>query len=154
MAIAEKDEKKKRIAERLYIEEGEQVDEIAKVVGSSSRTISRWANQGEWKKQRDILLASPHKIKAYMDRIILQVMEGKDAEGNPIDAKMMSLKADSISKMVTSRSKVGDKITANTAFSVLKDFNFFLSQMNPDLAKKITEYQYLYIQQKGEGEIT
>uniref|UniRef100_UPI001C124101 hypothetical protein n=1 Tax=Flammeovirga sp. OC4 TaxID=1382345 RepID=UPI001C124101 len=147
MALSkEKNEKKKSIAERLYINDGEDCEEISKFVGVTVRTVRRWADNGDWKKQRELFLASPHKIKGYMDKIILDVMEGKE---DPNIAK----KADAIAKMVLSREKVDTRITVHTVISTFKEFNLFLSQIAPDIAKSITEYQYLFIQQKGDQEI-
>ncbi|WP_345369325.1 helix-turn-helix domain-containing protein [Algivirga pacifica] len=140
-------EKKKAMAERLFINDGESTQKIAEFMGVTERTIQRWVKEGDWQKRRELLLSAPHKIKEYLDKMILDSMK-EDS-----DSGALAKKADAINKMVSAREKMGDKITANTVVSVFKEFNHFLIEIDNQFAAQLTKYEMQFVQHKAELEV-
>lgn len=140
-------EKKKALAERMYINDGESAIQIAATVGVTKNTIHRWIREGNWEERRKQILTAPHKIKEFLDGYMLKIIEQNEI--TDVDVK----KADALVKVSAARDRLDDGINVYAVVSIFKEFNNFLTDVNTDFVVMLTEYQKMFIQYKGEAEL-
>ncbi len=135
--------KKRAIAERMYINDGDNVPKIAKVLEVSESSVYRWANgkknQLPWQEQRQGILTSPHKIKQRIDEEMLKAVNGEDYDKTLGDFLAKTLKA---------RNSVDKEISIHLIIDVMKEYDFFLSNNYPDLLNDSIKVSSAFIAHK------
>lgn len=129
---------KKELAEKLFIEDGLTAKEISSMIGISEQTLSRWRKEGNWENKRNEFLAAPHKIKEVLMKELKSIATG---EGSTIDADALA----KVSKVIESLSS---RTSVQVIFSVLKEFDNWMSDQEPKMAISFLEWHKRFLQHR------
>lgn len=117
-----KNDRKRAIAEDLYINNGETFKAIAEIVGVSENTVGTWAKKYNWKERKMNLATAPHKIKEALLEQLESVVKGE----KPI------FNSDDIAKITRALERVDKKISNQMVISVIKEFDSWLLSIDID----------------------
>ncbi len=121
-------EKKRALAERMFIHDGMTCKAIAGDLDVSEQTLSRWrkGREGEkdWDLRRSQHLAAPHVLRELLLKELQVVAEGNKSN---IDADALI----KISKVIEALS---DKVSVQLVLSVFKEFDNWMVQQDPKAA--------------------
>lgn len=134
----------REMARLLYVEQGLDAKEVAQMLKVSELTMSKWvnANNAEWKNLKAARTLSPDKlIRMYYEQSEAIVQQAKDD-----DRPISSGDADALNKLASAIQKLDKKIDPSITMSVLRNFNNYLIQINPELAKQCAAYQMEFVQ--------
>jgi len=145
------DEDIREKAERLYVEEGLPVAEIATKISIPAQTIYRWvaAAKGkdgfDWDEQRKIFLLSPQAmVNIYLGlfkRWILKIQKDIDLMANP-------QVADAIAKHISSLKKLDPRFNyLGAILDVIQITDEYLGKHDPPLREQMKKH-WLEIQKK------
>lgn len=142
-----KERAEKRDFARLLYLQGEEQKTIAKRIGISEVTISKWANDGGWQELRAAQnITRPelvNKILRSIDRILDKALSSDEVDAG--FGKQLKSFSDAI-KAIDSKANVVDVIESFIAFGRWMEYRMTIdSEVTPELLKKITHYQDLYI---------
>lgn len=142
-----KERAEKRDFARLLYLQGEDQKTIAKRIGISEVTISKWANEGGWQELRAAQnITRPelvNKILRSIDRILDKALSSDEVDAG--FGKQLKSFSDAI-KAIDSKANVVDVIESFIAFGRWMEYRMTIdSEVTPELLKKITHYQDLYI---------
>jgi transcriptional regulator with XRE-family HTH domain len=142
-----KDRAEKRDFARLLYLQGEEQKTIAKRIGISEVTISKWANDGGWQELRAAQnITRPelvNKILRSIDRLLDKALSSDEVDAG--FGKQLKSFSDAI-KAIDSKANVVDVIESFIAFGRWMEYRMTIdSEVTPELLKKITHYQDLYI---------
>ncbi|MEG0698028.1 phage terminase small subunit-related protein [Algoriella sp.] len=129
---------KKELAEKLFIEDGLTAKDISSMIGISEQTLSRWRKEGNWENKRNEFLAAPHKIKEVLMKELKSIATG---EGSTIDADALA----KVSKVIESLSS---RTSVQVIFSVLKEFDNWMSDQEPKMAIAFLEWHRRFLQHR------
>lgn len=133
---------KKKQAYKLFVEQGLDAREIHEMLGISENTISKWRGKENWDKQRAIRQLSPDKlISHYYEQSEKIVRKAKEEE-----RALSASEADALNKLASAIQKLDKKVDSSISMSVLRNFNNWLVQINPEAAKTLIEFQTYYVQ--------
>lgn len=140
-----KNDRKRAIAENLYINNGESIKSISETVGVSENTISTWSKKYNWKERKMNLAVAPHKIKEALLEQLDSVVKGE----KPI------FNSDDIAKITRALERVDKKVSTQMVISVMKELDSFLLSIDMDdkLLEKSLDLHKQFIQfriMKGE----
>lgn len=135
----------KEWAKELYIRGERTQKEIAATVGVAEKTIGRWVESEQWDKMRKTLLSTKqeqlHMLYDILDRLNKEgkkTLEDDDPDTNPNSDAIIKI-TNAIKKLET-QTGIGEMIDTGTRF--IK----FVSIENLELAKEITHWFDLFIQ--------
>ena len=142
-----KERAEKRDFARLLYLQGEEQKTIAKRIGISEVTISKWANEGGWQELRAAQnITRPelvNKILRSIDRILDKALSSDEVDAG--FGKQLKSFSDAI-KAIDSKANVVDVIESFIAFGRWMEYRMTIdSEVTPEHLKKITHYQDLYI---------
>lgn len=142
-----KERAEKRDFARLLYLQGEEQKTIAKRIGISEVTISKWANDGGWQELRAAQnITRPelvNKILRSIDRLLDKALSSDEVDAG--FGKQLKSFSDAI-KAIDSKANVVDVIESFIAFGRWMEYRMTIdSEVTPELIKKITHYQDLYI---------
>jgi len=109
-------DRKRSIAEQLFINNDESIKNIAETVGVSENTVSTWIKKYDWKTRKLNLDAAPHKIKELLLTELQTVVEG----GKP------KFNSDDIAKITRALERIDKKVSAQMVITVIKELDEFL----------------------------
>ena len=135
MAKTSKNQARKVLAERLFIEEGLIAKAISEQLNISEQTISKWRTVGKWDDKRAELLASPHKLREILMRELKTVAEGG----------LSKVDADALAKINKVIETISDRISVQVVFSVFKEFDNWMADQDPKMAVEFTEWHKQFI---------
>jgi len=139
-------QKKRAIAERMFIEDGETAKAIAAYLDVSEQTISRWrkGRPGEksWDLRRAEVLSAPHKIKELLIQQLEKIANGEKA----------TIDADALAKISKVLETVSGKISVQVVLSVFKEFDNWMASQDPEQAIKFLEWHKAFILHKAATE--
>lgn len=131
-------DKKRGVAERLYINDGMTAKAIAEQLDVSEKTLVSWkkgrAGEKTWDERRVDVMSAPHKIK----ELVLQELLNQ-AEGNP-----KKMDADALIKLANIVEKLDKKVSVQMVISVFKEFDNWMMQRDPKIAVDITKWHRLF----------
>lgn len=137
-------DKKRSLAERMFINDGMTAKQISIDLDVSEQTLSRWrkGRKGEkdWDTRRNEVISAPHVIKELLIQQMKLISQG---EKPTVDADALS----KISKVLES---VSGKVSVQVVISVFKEFDDFMIDHDPELAVKFLEYHKKFILHKAE----
>lgn len=73
-------------AERLYVESGRTIDEIARMLSISRKTIGEWCASGRWVEKRKLRKIGPGVIVERIQAAIADILERDDLDASAADA--------------------------------------------------------------------
>ncbi len=136
-------QKKRAIAERMFIEEGMTAKAIAEALDVSEVTVSRWrkGRKGEknWDLRRAEVLAAPHKIKELLVKQLELIASGQKA----------TIDADALAKISKVLENINGKLSVQVVISVFKEFDNWMAEQDPETAVKFLEWHKQFILYKA-----
>lgn len=136
-------DKKRQLAERFYITDGLPDHQVCELADIKQKTLWTWkkGRKGElpWGERRQLVISAPHKIK----ELILEDME-RVANG-----EKPKINADTLVKMSKTLETIDKGVNVQTVISVLKEFDNWLSETNPELASKAVDFHKKFIHFKA-----
>ena len=137
-------EKKRQIAERLFVENGYTAKAIAETIGVTEKTVGNWNKKFGWEEKKLLNISAPHEIKQLLSKEIKNILDTGEASFN----------ADALSKVMKALAQVDKNVNTQMVISVFKEFDNWLitqdidSKFLDDTLKKHKEF----IQHKIENE--
>lgn len=134
-------EDKKAISMELFMETDKSQKEIASIVGTTEKTLTKWKVEGDWEllKQAQTITAKNIITNLYDKAYKLSLADDVNAD------KLVKL-ANTIEKLQNK------KVTISHIINVFKDFTTFAFGENAELAKEINVLQKKYVDFKIAGE--
>lgn len=132
-----KAEQKKELAKLLFVNEKLSQKEIAHRVEISEKTLSRWVNDGQWRKLRQSLLVTKEE---QLRRIYEQIDELNTAIASrePGQRYANTKDADTLSKLTSAAKNLESEASISDIISVAKRFLNWLRPLDIDKAKEIS----------------
>lgn len=132
--MAKKDTQRK-IAEGMFIEQGMTAKAIAELIDVSEKTVSAWRKLDNWDARKDEAIAAPHKIREVLLKELKILAEGGESKIN----------ADGLSKISVVLERLSDRVSLQVIISVFKEFDMWMTDEDPALAVKFTEFHKKFI---------
>lgn len=145
---------RKGYAFRLYMS-GESQKAIAKTVGCTEATVSKWANAEDWERQKreqsTSTLTLANSLMAAAKKMSEQIVEYMDEEN--VDIDKITKCSDNLVKIMASAERISKTVTRATVIDVIIALDRWLMrqvEVDPDLTTErlriITDYHQKYIE--------
>ena len=140
---------KKDLARQLFIYDDMPQKEIATYIATSENTISKWKQEEKWEDIKSAKSVTKEEIIRNYYHLILESQKIiKDDKRMPTASEV-----DAQHKMASSIEKLsGNKIVLPQIIAVFKEYDKWLVQIDPELAKRNSEFQKKFIQMKATSE--
>lgn len=133
--MARKD-KRRILAEGMFIEQGMTGEAIAEMLDVRAATVSGWRKADDWDRRRDENLAAPHKLREVLMAELKRISAGEKP----------TIDADALSKVAKVMDTINDKITPQIAMSILKQFDNWMADQDPKTAVSFLEWHKKFLQ--------
>jgi DNA-binding XRE family transcriptional regulator len=141
-------DKEKKLAEQLYIYSGASQSKIAEDLGISEKTFTKWKDEGDWDKIKSARNLGKDQLICNLYNQALRITQSAEDEIRELNSKEMDI----IIKISSTIDKLDKKLNLPNIITVFKEFNTWLSKVNPTFAKQITEYQKKFVHYINESE--
>lgn len=133
-------DKKREIAEDMYIRLSLTGREIAENLGITEQTVSRWkkgrAGEKSWDDRKTEAQLTPLKIKELLLKEAEKLAKGQES----------NVKADQLSKIMSAIDQLDKKINVRTVMDVFREFDLWMSEQEPATAIRFTKWHKLFLQ--------
>lgn len=133
-------EKKREIAEDMYIRLSLTGREIAESLAVTEQTVSRWkkGRDGEpsWDDRKNEAQLTPLKIKELLLTEAHKIAKGEES----------IIKADQLSKIMSAIDQLDKKINVRTVMDVFREFDNWMVEQDPATAILFTKFHKLFLQ--------
>jgi len=133
-------DKKREIAEDMYIRLGLTGREIAENLGITEQTVSRWkkGREGEksWDDRKTESQLTPLKIKELLLKEAEKLAKGEES----------NVKADQLSKIMSAIDQLDKKINVRTVMDVFREFDNWMAEQEPTMAIQFTKFHKQFLQ--------
>lgn len=133
-------DKKRGIAEDMYIRLSLTGREIAENLGITEQTVSRWKKGREGEKSWD-----DRKTEAQLTPLKIKELLLKEAEKLAMGQES-NVKADQLSKIMSAIDQLDKKINVRTVMDVFREFDNWMSEQEPATAVQFTKWHKLFLQ--------
>ncbi|MGL5683595.1 MAG: transposase [Marinifilaceae bacterium] len=128
------------VAESLFIDQGMTCNEIAEQLDITEATLSKWRNTMEWDQRREDVLSSPDKIRTLLREELKSIAAGNKAK----------MDTDALSKVSKALQYFDGKVGLAIVISVFKEFDTWMTGVDPAMAIKFTEYHRIFIHERAQ----
>lgn len=132
-------DKKRELAEDMYIRLGCTGREIAERLSITEQTVSRWkkGREGErtWDDRKQESQLTPLRIKELLLGEAHKIASGEES----------TIRADQLSKIMAAIDQLDKKINVRSVMDVFKEFDNWMSEQDPSLAVSFTKYHKLFL---------
>lgn len=139
-------EKKRALAERMFINEGMTCKAISVEIDISEQTLTRWrkgrTGEKDWDYRRAENLSAPHIIRELLTKELQKISEGKPSV---VDADALS----KVSKVIEAMS---GKVSVQVVLSVFKEFDNWMASQEPETAVLFLDWHKNFILYKASVE--
>ncbi|QEE51047.1 DUF1804 family protein [Flavobacterium alkalisoli] len=139
-------EKKRALAERMFINEGMSCKEISIQIDVSEQTLSRWrkgrTGEKDWDNRRAEVISAPHVIKEILLKELKLVAEGEKP----------NVDADALAKISKVLETVSGKVSVQVVLSVFQEFDNWMASQEPEVAVSFLEWHKRFILYKASVE--
>lgn len=133
-------EKKREIAEDMYIRLGLTGREIAENLSITEQTVSRWkkgrGGEKSWDDRKTEAQLTPLKIKELLLKEAEKLALGQES----------NVKADQLSKIMSAIDQLDKKINVRTVMDVFREFDNWMAEQEPAQAIQFTRWHKLFLQ--------
>lgn len=133
-------DKKREIAEDMYIRLSLTGREIAENLGITEQTVSRWkkGRDGEksWDDRKTEACLTPLKIKELLLKEAEKLAKGEES----------NVKADQLSKIMSAIDQLDKKINVRTVMDVFREFDNWMAEQDPATAILFTKWHKPFLQ--------
>lgn len=132
-----KTEQKKELAKLLFVNEHLTQKEVAIRVGVSEKSLSKWVNEGQWRKLRQSLIVTKEE---QLRRIYEQLDELNTAIASREPGKRYAntKDADTLAKLTSAAKNLESEASIGDIISVAKRFIEWLRPVDIDKAKEVS----------------
>ncbi|MCH7400118.1 DUF1804 family protein [Belliella sp. DSM 107340] len=109
--------------------------EVAELFGITEKTVGNWSTADDWEGKRLDYHSSPVKIKQFLQKELLSVVQGNKA----------TLPADGISKLMSALDRCDKKADPIVVHRILKDLDNFISEEDPEFAMKCIHFHKQFL---------
>ncbi len=138
--------KKRALAERLFIDDGLTAKAIAEQLDITEKTVSRWrkgrTGEKDWDYRRAEVISAPHKIKELLIKELQKVAEGKKT----------TVDADALAKIAKVMETISGKVSVQVVLTVFKEFDNWMADNDPELAIRFLDWHKKFILYKASQE--
>jgi len=131
----------KPICEDMYVNKGYTLTQLASEWEVSEQTLVKWkkgeAGEKSWDEKRSFVMLTPLKLKELLLNEALTISEGKESTFN----------ADKLSKIIAAIDRIDKRINPRIVIHVLKDFDKWMSDIDPAMCVEFLRYHKMYIQE-------
>lgn len=136
-------DKKRSIAERLFINEGMTAKAIAEELDVTEKTLSSWRKgrpgEKDWDTRRAEVLSAPHRIKEILLKELEAVANGEAPK----------IKTDALAKISKVMEALSGKSSVQVVITVFKEFDNWMAEQDPEMAIKFTEWHKQFLHYKA-----
>lgn len=133
-------DKRREIAEDMYIRLGLTGREIAENLSVTEQTVSRWkkGRDGEksWDDRKTEAQLTPLKIKELLLKEAEKIAKGEAS----------NVKADQLSKIMSAIDQLDKKINVRTVMDVFREFDNWMAEQEPATAIQFTKWHKQFLQ--------
>lgn len=126
-----------KAAERMYVDEGVLQKDIARFFSVTEKTISEWAQKGDWEKKREKKRREKEDTAAIIKGLMRQHVDylAMRAPGQVTPADL-----DMLAKYAATLARIENTLDPRAAtLFVMKKLNDFLGKKDKDLQQKLAE---------------
>lgn len=123
-------------AEEFAVGQGMSGRDIAELLSVSEVTVSKWRKEGNWENKKKEIDLSPIRIK---QKLLSEAQKIANGESSDIEA-------DKLSKIVAAIDRLDKKISIRLIADVFREFDNWLSEIEPVRAVEFTKYHKLFLQ--------
>jgi hypothetical protein len=142
---------KKDWAKHLFLTEPDMTQkDIARRVGTSEQTMTKWVNEGKWDAMRRTLLVTNEEILRDLYTVLAGMKDEAKIAATDGDPNTQP-NTDGIYKMALAIRKLENQTGVGAIIASLKQFITFIQPENFELSKEVTKWADLFIKSKLKG---
>lgn len=135
------------LAEKMYVEEYMTAKAISETLGVAPQTIGRWKqgigdNGEDWDIKRERFKREPYNIRKLINDEVARLARGEEST---LDMKALN-------EAIKAQTAISNRISAEVVFTVLREFDNWMSGQNPEQAVMITEMHKQFLIHKVQEE--
>lgn len=149
-------------ARQLYVEVNMDLKEIAAILEVSATTLTKWNQEGNWNRERELFQTMPQKLSERLQQMALRILElsakdldkltPQEVESVATEIGFMSKMSDAISKISKSIVAINDRIDESAAIQVMIRFDRHLvAEGALRLAQELKPFQHSFYKTLSNG---
>lgn len=149
-------------ARQLFVEANMDLKEIASILSLSTQTLTKWNQENNWSRDRELFQTMPQKLSERLQQMALRILELSNndlsqldpdkAEQIAMEIGFMSKMSDAISKISKSIVAINDRMDESVAIQVMIRFDRHLvAEGALRIAQDLKPYQHSFYKTLSNG---